>query len=357
MPDLLSPLADLLAAFHLAPEGATAERAPSGLIQLTYLVRLGDGTRVVAQRTHPVFDPDGKGETLLTDIDAITRHLEAAGIPTPRLLRRHDAALGWRDAEGKLWRLMTHLPGSTFDRVERPAQAGEAARLCARFHAALSTLPHVFGFSRPGAHDTVAHLARLAGLTGRASAPGVSYEIRSLADEILAEAARRPMLPRTPARITHGDLKISNVLFDDAGAAHALIDLDTIGRLPLAYELGDALRSWCNPRGEDVTATRFDLGIFTAAVQGYAAGARAAGFVLHPDEPGSFVPGLVTIALELASRFCTDAFEDRYFGWDPTRFQSRREHNRIRAEGQLVLARAVLAERAAAERVVVDTFS
>ena len=28
--------------------------------------------------------------------------------------------------------------------------------------------------------------------------------------------------------------------------------------------------------------------------------------------------------VELASRFCTDVFEDRYFGWDANRFASRR---------------------------------
>jgi Ser/Thr protein kinase RdoA (MazF antagonist) len=354
MSDLPSPLAELLAAYDLPISGASAARAPSGLIQTTYLVLLGDGTRRVAQRTHPVFDPDARGETLLGDIDAITRHLEHVGLATPRLLTRRDGALGWRDADGKLWRIMTHLPGTTFDRLARPAQAEEAARLCARFHAALAPLPHVFAFSRPGAHDTAAHLARLAAHTGDTGAPD---EIRRLADEILAAAAARPALPVTPARITHGDLKISNVLFDDVGGAHALIDLDTLGRLTLAYELGDALRSWTNPLGEDVVETRFDLDVFAAAVRGYAAGARAAELALTVDEPGSFVPGLVTIALELAARFCTDAFEDRYFGWDPARFPSRREHNRVRAAGQLSLARAVLARRPAAEALVSAAFS
>src|SRR5689334_10851677 len=109
MTELPAPLSDLLAAYHLPRAGASAERAASGLIQTTYLVNLGDGTRVVAQKTHPVFDPDGRGESLLGDIEAITAHLEAAGVPTPRLLRRGDGSLGWRDAEGKLWRLMTWL--------------------------------------------------------------------------------------------------------------------------------------------------------------------------------------------------------------------------------------------------------
>jgi hypothetical protein len=92
-------------------------------------------------------------------------------------------------------------------------------------------------------------------------------------------------------------------------------------------------------------------------VQGYAAGAEDAGFVLAAGEPESFVPGLVTVALELSSRFCTDAFEDRYFGWNPARFPSRREHNRVRAAGQLALARAVLERRGEAEALVARVFA
>ncbi len=355
MTELPAPLPELLAAYRLPAAGSSAERATSGLIQTTFLVRLGDGARLVAQRTHPVFDPDGRGETLLGDIDAITAHLDASGLETPRLLRRADGSLGWRDHEGKLWRLMTWLPGATYDRVQRPSQAAEAARLCAHFHAALAPLPHVFAFSRPGAHDTAAHLMRLEAHSGDSSA---AEEIRVLADAIVGEAAHRPALPADlPARITHGDLKISNVLFADDGSAHALIDLDTLGRLTLAYELGDALRSWCNPLGEDVAETRFDLDVFAAAVSGYAAGAADASFALAPGEPECLVPGLVTVALELASRFCTDAFEDRYFGWNPAQFPSRREHNRVRAAGQLALARAVLARRGEAEALVARVFS
>jgi Ser/Thr protein kinase RdoA (MazF antagonist) len=355
MTELPAPLSDLLAAYRLPSAFASAERATSGLIQTTYLVKLADGTRVVAQKTHPVFDPDGTGEALLGDIDAITAHLDASGLETPRLLRRAEASLGWRDAEGKLWRLMTWLPGTTHDRVSRPSLASEAAKLCAHFHAALAPLPHVFAFSRPGAHDTAAHLLRLEAHTGDPDAPD---EVRALADAILAEATRRPALPpELPARITHGDLKISNVLFADDGTAHALIDLDTLGRLTLAYELGDALRSWCNPLGEDVVDTHFDLDVFAAAVHGYAEGAAQARFALAPGEPESLVPGLVTVALELSSRFCTDAFEDRYFGWNPARFASRREHNRVRAAGQLALARAVLARRGEAEALCARVFS
>lgn len=40
------------------------------------------------------------------------------------------------------------------------------------------------------------------------------------------------------------------------------------------------------------------------------------------------------VALELAARFMIDVVEGTYFGWDNTRYKSRRENNLVRAEAQ-----------------------
>jgi Ser/Thr protein kinase RdoA (MazF antagonist) len=319
-------LDSVLAAYGL--RAITAARAPSGLIHQTMFVDLDDGQRVVAQRMHPIF-----AAPVLEDMDAITAHLAAAGMETPRLLRTLDGQLGVPDDEGKLWRILTFLAGSTVDRIAGPEMARAAGELVARFHAALAGLAHEFRFMRAGVHDTPAHLSRLRDARERGGEPGME----ALADEILAMPL--PAMGTFPRRVTHGDLKISNVLFR-GGAAVALLDLDTMGRMTLAYELGDALRSWCNPLGEDVEETDFDLEVFRAAVNGYRRGAR-----LDPAEAQSIVSGLETVCVELASRFATDAFEDKYFGWDPARFPSRREHNRVRAVGQLNLAKRVMVSR------------
>ena len=196
-------------------------------------------------------------------------------------------------------------------------------------------------------------MAARAGVTDRA-ANGARLAERGndeLGADILATSRALPALPDLPRRITHGDLKLSNVLFADAGdgtpaappRALCLIDLDTLGRQTMAYELGDALRSWCNPTGEDVAEPAIDRALFDAALRGYAAGSGRE--VLDDAEAAALVPGLATVCVELAARFCVDAVEDRYFGWDATRFASRREHNLVRARGQLALARSVLAAR------------
>ncbi len=331
MTDLLPVLAPLLDEWGLG--GARVERAATGLINETWIV---DG-KWVLQRIHPIF-----GAAVLDDIEAVTAHLAARGLLTSRLVRTRGGALGATDADGRLWRVMTYIDGHTVERVGDPRLAREAAALVARFHGALADLDWEYRFVRAGVHDTAAHLARL-----RAVLDGDGP--RALAEAILREPVGA--FAALPRRRAHGDLKISNVRFGDAGEARALIDLDTMGWLPLPLELGDAWRSWCNPLGEDVEATRFDLDIFTAGVEGYASVADVA-----PDERDLLVEGVRTIAVELAARFCVDAFEDRYFGWDPKHFPSRREHNRVRAAGQLALARAIDAARSDAEAVVKRAF-
>ena len=65
--------------------------------------------------------------------------------------------------------------------------------------------------------------------------------IRPLAEEILAAAATIRPLPPSPDRVVHGDPKINNILFEaDGKTGLCLVDLDTLGRMPLPLELGDA---------------------------------------------------------------------------------------------------------------------
>jgi hypothetical protein len=111
-------------------------------------------------------------------------------------------------------------------------------------------------------------------------------------------------------------------------------------------ELGDALRSWCNPGGEDETQAEFDAERFGAALTGFRQGA---GKLLEPAERDAVVVATERIAVELSSRFARDALEEQRFGWNADRFRSRSAHNLHRAQGQLSLARSIRRQRAALE--------
>lgn len=327
----------VLAAYQIEPGELAPERG--GLINVTFRVAARDREpRAVLQRLHPIFS----GE-VNCDIDALTAHLAGAGLETPRPLRTRDGAL-WVEAGDAVWRALSWIPGHTIHALESAQQAEVAGELVGRFHRALAPLSEYrFRFTRFAVHDTDAHLARLEEARRGDADFDLADEARALADEILAAAADRPRWQTLPARITHGDLKISNVRFAalDPAEARCLIDLDTLGRLTLPYELGDAMRSWCNTATED-EAPRFDTDVFAAAMRGYR---RGAGDGCAPEELEAVPAGTQTVCLELAARFCVDAFVDEYFAWDPARYDSRRAHNLTRARSQLALARAVAERR------------
>jgi Ser/Thr protein kinase RdoA (MazF antagonist) len=263
----------------------------------------------------------------------------------------------WADlGEEGVWRVLTFVPGRSLDRTTSPAALHSAAALAARFHRALADLTHDFRSPRRGFHDTPRHLALLRETLDKHRDHPRYATVAPLAAAILKEADHLPPLPETPQRVVHGDLKLNNVRFSssDPPEALALIDLDTLGHGRLPLELGDAFRSWCNVGGEDATAAAFDLNLFEAAVTGYAAHTRD---WLTRDEVACLPEATRTIALELAARFCRDALEESYFGWDRARFGSASEHNELRARGQLALARSLAAALEAARGVVTRAFA
>ncbi len=341
----VDPLAARAADRYGEAAGATLRPLRGGLINQTWSFE-GPAGRGVLQRLHPIFGPE-----VHVDIEAVTRHLTDRGLATPRLFHTRDGDL-WVDlTPDGVWRAMSFIDGRSLDRADSPAQLAEAGALLARFHRACADLEHDFRFARAAVHDTDVHLRRLATV---AASPGDDLS-RGVARAILRAGESLRPLPHTPQRVLHGDPKLNNVRFDRAGRrARCMIDLDTLRRGPLAHDLGDAWRSWCNRSGEDEGAARFDLALLDAAVRGYA---DAAGGLLEPAEIDASLIALERITLELAARFCTDVFEDSYFGWDRTRYPSRREHNLIRARSQLSLHEAVIASRRDARSVVEDAFS
>ena len=324
---------DVAAAWGWNP-GAVSAHA-GGLINKTFVVRDDAGEPIAAlQQLHPIF-----GAEVNLDIEAVTNHLAAHGLVTPRLVRTVDGQ-PWIVHDGRVWRALSWVAGESVHAVPSPAWAEAGGRLVGRFHRAVADLAHDYKFTRTGAHDTQAHLAKLADRVAR----GGEAEAVELGRQILEAAARLPAQPELPRRHVHGDLKISNLVFRrDPLAGVCLVDLDTVARGTLAFELGDAMRSWCNPLGEDVPQATFDAAVFDAAIRGFRSEADG---VVTNDERRSIPIGLELVCIELAARFAVDVFDDSYFGWDAARFPTRRAHNFVRARGQLSLGQSVRDSRA-----------
>ncbi|MEJ2515595.1 MAG: aminoglycoside phosphotransferase family protein [Gammaproteobacteria bacterium] len=322
----------------------------AGLINQTWIAARQGGGQVVVQRVNPVFTP-----AVNEDIDAVTAHLEQRGLVTPRIVPARDGRL-WLPAEaGASWRALTYVAGRSLDSLARPEQAEQAALLLGRFHRALDDLEHPFSGSRRPIHELSRHLRALqSALADRRDHPDYGSVAR-VAEAILGAADRLPALPVTPPRIVHGDPKINNVLFEpQADRAVCLVDLDTVGPMALPLELGDAMRSWCAPGGEDRREGEFSDQLFAAAVAGYARSVRG---WIRREEVDAIVPATANIQVELAARFCADALNESYFSWDPERFPSASAHNLTRAAGQLALHRSLRSKQARLEDFVDISFA
>jgi Ser/Thr protein kinase RdoA (MazF antagonist) len=320
----------------------------SGWINRTWLVDNPNAAKFVLQAVNPLFQA---GTQL--DIDDVTRHLEQQGMLTPRLVPDAEGRL-FQTLDGGIWRLLTYIDGRTYERFTDIRQALEAGRILAEFHGALRSFSGELRGRRANVHALDRHLDALEAALEQQRHHAEFDEIARLADEVRDTCRRLHQVGEHPPRVVHGDPKLSNILFaPDSPRALCLIDLDTLTRMSAVLELGDAFRSWCNVKGEDDPDARFSFDYFRAAVTGYAQTAQG---LLSATEWQAIPPGIATIAVELAARFCADALNESYFHWDAGRFVSATRHNQARTRAQLNIASDVLTHQQQLVDIVAEAF-
>lgn len=343
-----------VASRFLPPSQAAAIREyGSGNINKTYLVTPegGHGEPFLLQRlnTHVFKQPD----LVMRNIRSISRHLEqrtehapATGRrwEVPHVLLTNEGSDHWLASDGSYWRALRFIGHSrTVDTVRDAAMAREVGHALGTFHALLSDLPVAeLADTLPGFHIAPGYLAHYDKVVPSASSPLSSEEewcVRFISEHrdwvpVLERAREQGILRLRPI---HGDPKVNNILFDDtSGQAIAMVDLDTIKPGLVQYDIGDCLRSACNPSGEETERwqdVQFDPVLGKAVLEGYLSVARsffdAADFDYLPES-------VRLIAFELGLRFFADHLEgDVYFN------VSRRGQNLARALVQFRLAQSI----------------
>ena len=322
---------EILAAYSINP--VQVQPVETGLINRTYYVKDVNGLDFILQTVNRMFPPE-----LNLDIDVVTRHLEKTGLMTPRLLPDKRGMI-YHQKNGRIWRLFNYISGNIHQCLQQPQLAGAAGVMLGRLHAALTLLDYELLASRPNTHDTPHHTLHLKNTLESRRNHKRYGKIKPLGETILTRLEQLPPLPPVAERLVHGDPKITNFIFtDDDREVKCLVDFDTLNRMPVYLELGDALRSWCNPAGEDTSAGHFSLAHCRAALEGYT---RHAGELLTRQEWLAIPPATLTIYLELAARFCADALNEDYFSWDASKFNSHSEHSETRARGQINAANSL----------------
>ena len=314
--------------------GDFREAAPygSGHINDTYAVvfdQAGSPMRYILQRiNHHVFkDPAG----LMGNLERVTAHirrkLEAAGADQVSrrvltLVPAHDGKRWHADAEGNHWRCYLFIEHArSYDQIETPGHAFEAARAFGQFQQQLADLPPPrlrdtipnFHHSRSRFNDLRWAIEQDACNRAAGVKADIEFALRHepMVDVLLNLQAQGQL----PERVTHNDCKLNNVMLDDdTGEGVCVIDLDTVMPGLALYDFGDMCRTATCPTAEDerdLSKVEMRMEMFEALVRGYLS---SAGEFLNPVEKDHLVFCASLITFEIGIRFLEDHLAgDRYF--------------------------------------------
>ena len=257
------------------------------------------------------------------------------------------------DDEGNFWRCYHFVGGArTYDILENPTQAYQAAAAFGEFQNDLADLDSRLDETIPDFHNTPVRLENLR----RSIAADVCSRVKDVSAEIdfiMARAQDCSLLTALQAegklqeRTTHNDTKLNNVLISETTQkAVCVIDLDTVMPGLPHYDFGDMVRTGTSPAAEDekdlsLVGMRFEM--FEALLRGYLS---KAGAFLNPLEKELLPFSGKLITLEIGIRFLTDYLDgDTYFK------TKRPGHNLDRCRTQLKLVESIESQLDAMRRL------
>ena len=273
----------------------------------------------------------------------------------PRVLLTGDGRDHMIRPDGSFWRGLSFIEGCrSFDVIADDLHAGEVGYALGMFHSLLSDLPPgMLKDTLEGFHITPLYLRHYRDILAKRGAKGSAeerycaqfVEERAPWASVLEDAKAEGKLRLLPV---HGDPKINNIMIDvSSDQAVGVVDLDTVKPGLVHYDIGDCLRSACNPLGEETEEwenARFDTDICRAVLRGYLFEARR---FLTENDFIYFFDAVRLIAFELGLRFFTDHLEGNVY------FKVKRPgHNLARALVQLKLAASIELQEAAVRAIV-----
>ncbi len=349
-------------------DGRLVEAKPfgSGHINDTYglVVESESRTRryVLQRVNHHVFhDPPAMMDNIRRVTTHIQQKLDACGDALAArqltVIDTEDGTGCFRDEQGNYWRVYNRIENAvTYDLLESPELAYEAARMFGWFQRMLIDLPGgrlhetIVDF-----HTTPKRLETFKKVL--ADDPcGRAAEVRTEIDFVLENADICGVLlglvdkGEIPVRITHNDTKINNVMLDErTHRGVCVIDLDTVMPGLSLYDFGDMVRTGTNPAQEDerdLSKVEMDATLFEALVRGFAA--ETCGF-LTPAEKKHLVFSGKLITFEQMIRFLSD-----HLAGDVYYKIHRPNHNLNRARTQMKLVQSII-ERETEMNELVDS--
>ena len=261
-----------------------------------------------------------------------------------RVLLARDGQDYWIDPGGAFWRALSFVDeAQSFETIKDIAHAREIGHALGMFHQLLSDLPtEKLADTLEGFHITPSYLRHYDEVLAKnctSKSPEVVYGLQFVSErrgwaQVLENARAQGKLRLRPI---HGDPKVNNVMIDNGtGQAVSIVDLDTVKPGLVHYDIGDCLRSSCNPLGEETERwemVRFDPELCQAVLQGYLSVAKD---FLTENDYDYLYDAIRLIAFELGLRFFTDYLEGNVY------FKAEhQEHNLARAFVQFKLTESI----------------
>jgi Ser/Thr protein kinase RdoA (MazF antagonist) len=317
---------------------AVIEPFGSGLINRTWVVKVEEENYILQKINQNVFK---EPENISDNIDLIHRYLQKKRLDyffvAP--LKTKDGKNMVHDYSGEYYRLFPFVKNSkTFNVVQTPEQAFEAARQFGLFTYVLNGLPlEKLKITLPGFHDLsdrYRQFEKACNFGNLSRIKEAKNEIEFLRDnvDIVTTYEKIKSSSFFVQRVTHHDTKISNVLFDKDDKSICVIDLDTVMSGYFISDVGDMLRTYLSPVSEEEQDfLKIDIReeYFKAILDGYLSQLVTE---LNEVEINHFVYAGKFMSYMQAIRFITDHLKDDcYYG------ASYKGHNYVRAKNQLTL--------------------
>ena len=342
--------------FALGTNQPLAEAFGTGLINHTWIVNTPNGKYILQRINQNVFKDPQAIDANITAIDKYLKHHFPEYIFTSLVVSKEGATLIKED--GNYFRLFEFIEGShAYTALQNPQLAYEAAKQFGKFTKLLSgfdstqlktTIPDFHNLSlryeQFMASIKNASPERLARSRDIVDALQQYYDIVETFESIKSD-------PAFKIRVTHHDTKISNVLFDKNNKGICVIDLDTVMPGYFISDVGDMMRTYLSPAGEEETdLSKIDVreDYFDAIVSGYLSEMHDE---LSNEEKKYFVYAGKFMIYMQALRFLADYLNnDIYYG---AKYEL---HNFNRAANQLRLLN-ILIEKEPKLNMSVERFS
>jgi hypothetical protein len=318
------------------------ERYGSGHIHQTYLTKSSDGKEYIIQKINTTAFKNV--EKLMENIELVTTFLKAEHILSLTIVpNRKNKKNYFISSDGTFWRCFIFIENSIdFQIPENKNIFSESASAFAKFTKSLINFDaNLLYETIKDFHNTKKRILNFENSISN----DPKNRVKNIKKEIEFYKVRKNEiidifdneLSKLPARVTHNDTKLNNVLFDkDTKKAICVIDLDTIMKGLLINDFGDSIRFGASTAPEDeqnLDKVNLSVEMFRVYTNSYL---NTIQDVINKNEKKLLVFGAKLMTYECGLRFLTDYIDgDIYFSTNYS------EHNLIRCKTQIKLVKEI----------------